>query len=72
LGTAGILKGRRFCSDVVGHPAFEGAEQVSEAAVQDGHIVTGQGRRIFYFTALWLEAIQGAEASARYRQWTGI
>ena len=47
LGTAGVLRGRQFCSEVQNHPAFTGAIRSSGPAVRDGHVVTGLGSRIF-------------------------
>jgi protein deglycase len=72
LGEAGILKGRQFCSEVKTHAAYERAFRVEEPAVQDGHIITGLGSRIFHFTALFLEALLGKESAEEYRQWAGI
>ncbi len=43
LGHRGMLKGRKACS----YPSFEshleGAKVVQEAAIKDGHIITGRG-----------------------------
>ncbi|WP_376792654.1 DJ-1/PfpI family protein [Thermoflexus sp.] len=72
LGAAGVLQGRRFCSDVRSHPAFAGGIRSSEPAVRDGHILTGLGARIFHFTALLLETLIGDEKAAEYRRWAGI
>ncbi len=43
LGHRGMLKGRRACSYPTFEDHLEGAEVVQEAAVQDGHIITGRG-----------------------------
>jgi protein deglycase len=72
LGNAGILKGRRFCSDIADHAVFEGALRASEPVVQDGHLITALGSRIFPFTALLLEALAGREVADQYKKWAGI
>jgi 4-methyl-5(b-hydroxyethyl)-thiazole monophosphate biosynthesis len=72
LGKAGILKGRRFCSDVQAHPVFEQAIRVQETAVQDENVITGLGARIFHFTALLIEALAGKEKAVEYQRWAGI
>ena len=72
LGTAGVLQGKRFCSEVQSHPAFTGAIRSPEPAIREGHILTGLGARIFHFTALLLEALMGNEKAAEYRRWAGI
>jgi protein deglycase len=72
LGSAGVLKGRRFCSDIQEHPVFEGAIRVAEPVVRDGHLITGLGSRIFHFTALLIEELAGQDKAKQYRQWAGI
>jgi len=72
LGRAGVLRGRRFCSDLAAHPAFEHAIRVEAPAVRDGHVITGLGSRIFYVTALLIEALAGEEHATAYRSWAGI
>lgn len=72
LGKAGVLKGKKFCSDVSVHNAFEGATQVQESAIKDEHILTGLGSRIYPFTALLIDALAGQEKSQSYRAWAGI
>ena len=72
LGNAGILKGRRFCSDIQQHPVFEGAIRAEEPTVRDGHLITGLGSRIFHFTALLIEELAGQDKAKQYRQWAGI
>jgi protein deglycase len=72
LGAAGILQGRRFCSEIQDHPSFEASIRTLGPAVQDGHIITGLGARVFHFTALFLEALVGEEKAASYRKWSGI
>jgi putative intracellular protease/amidase len=72
LGSAGVLKGRRFCSDIQEHPVFEGAIRVAEPVVRDGHLITGLGSRIFHVTALLVEDLLGKEKAGQYRQWAGI
>ena len=72
LGNAGILKGRRFCSDVQTHSVFEQAIRVQESAVQDENVITGLGARIFHFTALLIEALVGKESAVQYQRWAGI
>jgi protein deglycase len=72
LGNAGVLRGRRFCSDIREHPVFEGAIRVAEPAVRDGHVITGLGSGIFYFTALLLEVLVGPKKAGQYRQWAWI
>ncbi len=72
LGKAGILKKRRFCSDVKDHPSFQGAVRVDGPAVRDAHLITGLGSRIFHFTALLIEALAGQEEAKEYRLWAGI
>lgn len=72
LGRAGILKGKRFCSDVQTHPVFENAIQVQDSAIRDRHVITGLGARIFHFTALLIEALVGKEQSIEYQRWAGL
>lgn len=72
LGAAGVLRGKRFCSDVKEHPVFEGAIRVEGPAVRDGHVVTGLGARVFAFAAELLEAVVGREAATDYRRWAGL
>lgn len=72
LGNAGVLKGRRFCSDIQTHPAFEQAIRVQDPAVQDENVITGSGARIFHFTTLLIEALVGKEKGAEYQRWAGI
>lgn len=72
LGNAGILNGRRFCSDLQAHPAFQGAIRVHAPAVRDGNVITGLGARIFHFTALLIEALAGEAKAAQYQEWAGI
>jgi protein deglycase len=72
LGAAGILQGRRFCSEIQDHPTFETAVRASGPAVRDGHIITALGARVFHFTALFLEALVGEDKAANYREWAGI
>jgi protein deglycase len=72
LASAGVLEGRRFCSEISTHPAFSGAIPSSEPAVRDGHIITGLGARPFHFTALLLEALIGRPSANEYREWAGI
>jgi putative intracellular protease/amidase len=72
LGSAGVLKGRHFCSDIQEHLVFEGAIRVAEPVVMDGHLITGLGSRIFHFTALLIEELAGQDKAKQYRQWAGI
>jgi 4-methyl-5(b-hydroxyethyl)-thiazole monophosphate biosynthesis len=72
LGKAGILKGRRFCSDVQTHPVFEQAIRVQESAVRDENVITGLGARIFHFTVLLIEALTDKEKAVEYQRWAGI
>jgi protein deglycase len=72
LGSAGILQGRRFCSDIQEHSVFEGAIRLAGPVVRDGHLITGLGSRIFHFTALLLETLVGKEKAVQYKQWAGI
>ncbi len=72
LGKAGILKGKRFCSDIQTNPVFEQAIRVQESAVQDENVITGLGARIFHFTALLIETLAGKEKAVEYRRWAGI
>ncbi len=72
LGTAGVLRGRQFCSEVQNHPAFTEAVRSPAPAVRDGHILTGLGARIFHFTALFVEALVGEEKGEDYRRWAGL
>jgi protein deglycase len=72
LGNAGVLKGKRFCSDIQEHPVFEGAIRVAQPVVRDGHLITSLGSRIFHFTALLIEELAGQAEAKQYRQWAGI
>jgi len=72
LGKAGILKDRRFCSDVQTHPEFREAIRVEESAVRDENVITGLGARIFHFTTLLIEALAGKEKAIEYQHWAGI
>ena len=72
LGRAGILKSKRFCSDVQTHPVFENAIQVQDSAIRDRHVINGLGARIFHFTALLIEALVGKEQSIEYQRWAGL
>jgi protein deglycase len=72
LGNAGVLKGKRFCSDIQEHPVFEGAIREAEPVVRDGHLITGLGSRIFHFTALLIEELAGQDKAKQYRLWAGI
>lgn len=72
LGKAGILKDRRFCSDVQTHPVFREAIRVEEPAIRDENVITGLGARIFHFTTLLIEALVGKEKAMEYQRWAGI
>jgi putative intracellular protease/amidase len=72
LANAGVLKGKRFCSDIQEHPVFEGAIRAAEPVVRDGHLITGLGSRIFQFTALLIEELADQDKAKQYRQWAGI
>jgi protein deglycase len=72
LGNAGILKGRRFCSDVQTHPVFSEAIRIEESAVRDENVITGLGARIFHLTTLLIEALAGKEKAIDYQRWAGI
>lgn len=72
LASAGVLRGRRFSSEISPHPAFSGAIPSSEPAVRDGHLITGLGARPFHFTALLLDVLISTPSANAYREWAGI
>jgi putative intracellular protease/amidase len=72
LDQAGILKYRRFCSDLQTHPLFREAIHVEASAVRDGDVITGLGTRIFHFSTLLIEALASQEKVIAYQRWAGV